>query len=330
MDKKTHLGLLEKMIGKDKKIIVTGAAGLVGQNLIQELLSNGYTEIIAIDKNEHNLKIMEKLHPNVKTIMANLKDKGSWVDSFKDAETLFLLHAQITGLKWEEFEDNTIDSTKNVLEAAKKYEVPYTVFVGSSVVDSKKSDNYSNSKIKQEKLMIDSKLPCCILRPTLMFGWFDPKHLGWLSRFMKKSPIFPIPGNGKFIRQPLYVRDFCKAVIWCAVNRPNGKAYNLTGAEDVTYIDIIKTIKQIQKCHTIVLKIPIVIFRMLLRLYSIFSKNPPFVSDQLDSLIVGDYFTGDSFKETFNIDVTTFRDAMLETLTKEPYCSIVLDRTINK
>ncbi|MDR2410650.1 MAG: NAD-dependent epimerase/dehydratase family protein [Bacteroidales bacterium] len=49
VDRKTHLRLLEKMTGKDKKIIVTGAAGLVGKNLIQKLLSNGYTKIFDID-----------------------------------------------------------------------------------------------------------------------------------------------------------------------------------------------------------------------------------------------------------------------------------------
>ena len=36
-----------------------------------------------------------------------------------------------------------------------------------------------------------------ILRPTLMFGWFDRKHLGWLARFMQKAPVFPIHVPGK-------------------------------------------------------------------------------------------------------------------------------------
>jgi hypothetical protein len=47
-----------------------------------------------------------------------------------------------------------------------------------------------------------------------MFGWFDRKHLGWLSRFMKKVPVFPIPGHGRYMRQPLYGgRDFANIII---------------------------------------------------------------------------------------------------------------------
>ena len=53
---------------KNSKIVITGAAGLLGQNLITELLSQGYTNLTAIDKDEHNLEIMAKLHPDVKRI----------------------------------------------------------------------------------------------------------------------------------------------------------------------------------------------------------------------------------------------------------------------
>jgi len=39
-----------------------------------------------------------------------------------------------------------------------------------------------------------------VLRPTLMFGWFDRKHVGWLKRFMERMPVFPIPGDGRMWR----------------------------------------------------------------------------------------------------------------------------------
>ena len=72
--------------------------------------------------------------------------------------------------------------------------MPNLIHISSSVVNSKANDFYSKSKREQEELVINSGIPCHILRPTLMFGWFDRKHLGWLSRFMSKVPIFPIPG----------------------------------------------------------------------------------------------------------------------------------------
>ena len=86
-------------------------------------------------------------------------------------------------------------------------------------MESAADDFYTNSKKEQERAVKDSGIPCPILRPTLMFGWFDRKHLGWLSRFLQKVPVFPIPGNGRYMRQPLYVGDFCNVIISCIENK---------------------------------------------------------------------------------------------------------------
>ena len=40
----------------ERKIIVTGGAGLVGQNLIQRLSERGYSRIVAIDKHPANAR----------------------------------------------------------------------------------------------------------------------------------------------------------------------------------------------------------------------------------------------------------------------------------
>ena len=86
--------------------------------------------------------------------------------------------------------------------------------------------------------MIASGIPHCVLRPTLMFGWFDPKHLGWLSRFMEKMPIFPIPGHGKYMRQPLYNKDFCKVIVHCMETQPNGDIYDIVGDQKLIILTL--------------------------------------------------------------------------------------------
>ena len=100
-------------------------------------------------------------------------------------------------------------------------------------------------------MVLESGIPCPVLRPTLMFGWFDRKHLGWLSRFMKKVPIFPIPGHGRYMRQPLYVGDFCNIIISCIEHRIRDGIYNISGHEKVDYIDMIREIKRATRAGTI-------------------------------------------------------------------------------
>lgn len=312
---------------KNSRIIITGAAGLLGQNLVTELVHQGYSQIIALDKDRYNLDILKKMHPNVTCVHADLSEDGDWKKTFEGAVRLFLLQAQITGAVFAPFQKNTLDSTRQVLDAAKAAEIPFTVFIGSSVVNSVADDNYTRSKKAQEALVLESGLPCCVARPTLMFGWFDPKHLGWLSRFMEKTPVFPIPGDGKFLRQPLYVVDFCRVLIWCAEHTPVGRKIDIVGQEDVDYIDIIKEIKKAKKLHTIILKLPVPVFRFLMQAYGLISKNPPFVADQLDALMAGDYFTGDDMRQ-FGVTPTPFARAIQETFTHPKYSKVVLERWV--
>ena len=155
-----------------------------------------------------------------------------------------MLQAQIGGPTLEPFMRNNIDSTRQVLDCIKKYKVPHTVHISSSVVESAADDHYTRSKREQEKLVLESRIDCVVLRPTLMFGWFDRKHLGWLSRFMQRTPIFPIPGHGRYMRQPLYVGDFCKIIMSCIEKRIHGKVFNISGLERIDYIDIVREIEK--------------------------------------------------------------------------------------
>jgi nucleoside-diphosphate-sugar epimerase len=314
------------VIGKDSKIVLTGAAGLVGQNLIVELKAQGYKKLVAIDKHEYNLRILRDLHPDVATLQADLASAGDWEQSFSGAACVVQLHAQITGKDPAIFVRNNIDATKVVLDACKRHGVAYLVHISSSVVNSVADDDYTKTKRSQEKLVVDSGLAHCVLRPTLMFGWFDPKHLGWLSRFMAKTPVFPIPGDGKYMRQPLYERDFCRCIVKCIQAQPNGAIYDVCGDTRIDYVDIIRTIKRVKGLHTLIVHIPYWLFYHLLKIYALFSGKPPFTADQLKALSAGDEFHGIDTHAAFGVAQTPFVDAVRESYCDPTYSGIVLKR----
>lgn len=314
------------MNDKHAKIVLTGAAGLVGQNLLVELESQGYTNLVAIDKHLHNLDILRQLHPGVRVIEADLAEPGGWENEFKDTRCVVQLHAQITGKYTVLFTRNNIDATRHVLDACKRMHVPYFVHISSSVVNSVATDDYTQTKKVQEALVVQSGLRHCVLRPTLMFGWFDPKHLGWLSRFMAKTPVFPIPGDGKFMRQPLYERDFCRCIAVCIANEPDGDVYDIVGNTRIDYVDIIRTIKRVKELNTRIVHIPMGMFAFLLRLYSLFSQKPPFTADQLKALAAGDDFKGVDTFSVFGVAQHRFEDAVRESYCDPTHSHIVLKR----
>ncbi len=313
-------------ISLQSRIVITGAAGLVGQNLLLLLRERGYRNLLAIDRHEGNLAIAAGLNPGLQTLCTDLAVPGEWQTAFVGADAVIQLHAQITGLFENEFERNNIAATSHVLQACQQNKVPYLLHISSSVLNSVADDAYTRTKRAQEMLVRESGLNWCILRPTLMFGWFDPKHFGWLSRFMARVPVFPIPGDGRFLRQPLYNRDFCRVIIACLESGSCGQTHDIVGAEDVDYIDIIKTIREIKELNTVILHIPMSFFDLLLRIYACFSSKPPFTSSQLHALAAGDYFTGVDIEKEFGVKPTPFAEAMRETFRHPQYASIVVDR----
>ena len=305
------------------RIVVTGAAGLVGQNLIPRLKARGLTGIVAIDKHPANTATLRKLHPDIAVVEADLATADGWQAAVADADVLVLSHAQIGGLDAAAFTANNVTATERVLAAARARS-PYVVHLSSSVVESAASDWYVRSKEAQEKLVASSGLPMVVLRPTLMFGWFDRKHIGWLARFMRKMPLFPIPGDGRYLRQPLYAGDFCDIIVACIAQRMTG-AYNISGLERIDYIDLMRAVKEAAGARSAVVRIPYRLFWLMLSVYGRFDRDPPFTTTQLEALATPDVFEEIDWPRIFGVRATPLRDALNETFRHPAYSQIVLE-----
>lgn len=313
------------MLSKDCKIIITGIAGLVGQNLALRLHKAGYENICGIDKHINNTNLLKNHQPYIDLIAADLADTGEWQSRLRDCDILVLNQAQIGGLEYSEFERNNIIATQNILSAIDNEDAPYIVHISSSVVNSKADDFYTQSKTEQENIVRATSHKYTILRPTLMFGWFDRKHLGWLRRFMEKVPVFPIPGHGRYQRQPLYVGDFCNVIIASMEQQADRVIYDISGQETLDYIDLIRTIKRKTKQKTPIVKIPYSLFFLLLWLAALVLKNPPFTIHQLRALIIPEVFPIIDWPEIFGIKATSFEDAVDETYNDPDHSSVILE-----
>ncbi len=308
-----------------QKIILPGGAGLVGQNLVARLKARGYTNLVVLDKHRANLEVLRRMHPELTIEHADLAERGDWERHFAQARAVVMLQAQIGGNEYRDFERNNLASTRNVLDAIRNGKVEQLVHISSSVVESVADDFYTNTKKAQEAMVRDSGIACPVLRPTLMFGWFDRKHLGWLSRFMQKVPVFPVPGNGRYMRQPLYVGDFCGIIISCIENRIADGTFNISGHEKVDYIDIIREIRRATGARTMILNIPYGLFHALLWLWSRFDANPPFTTQQLEALVAKDEFEVIDWPGIFGVESTPFSAAVRETFCDPTYSRVQLE-----
>jgi nucleoside-diphosphate-sugar epimerase len=306
-----------------KLVFITGAAGLVGQNLIAALCGNTNLHIVAVDKHAENTAILRKLHPHIEVIEADLSEAGSWQSRLGECDFAVFLHAQIGGLDKAAFTANNVTATEMCLEAMRVGNTRYLIHISSSVVNSQAVDYYTESKKAQELIVAASEFKQVILRPTLMFGWFDRKHLGWLKRFMERVPVFPIPGHGRYLRQPLYAGDLSAIIASCLHTEIEGK-YNISGRQKVHYIEMIRKIRGVIRAKSVVLTIPYFVFWMLLKTYAVFDRNPPFTVSQLKALITPDMFEVIDWPGIFQVEETPLDVALEATFLHPEYSKVSL------
>ena len=139
------------------------------------------------------------------------------------------------------------------------------------------------------------------------------------------APLFPIPGSGRYLRQPLYAGDFCDIIMACISQRPAGQAYNISGQEKIDYIDLIRAVREACGARAPILRIPYSLFWVMLYVYALFDRDPPFTTRQLEALVTPDVFEVIDWPGIFGVKSTPLKDALAETYRHPTYSQIVLE-----
>jgi NADH dehydrogenase len=129
--------------------------------------------------------------------------------------------------------DKALKNTKTLFHCAKNAGVRKIVHI--SVTNPSEEDElpYYRGKAYQEIELRESGIDYAIVRPTLVFGKEDilVNNISWTIR---KFPIVPIFGSGKYQVQPVFVEDL--AAIAVEAGRSEGSAtIDAIGPEAFTY-----------------------------------------------------------------------------------------------
>ena len=123
-----------------KKVVITGAAGFIGSNLVDDLLARGLNVLGLDNFSSGNVKFIEsaKEHPNFNIISCDLLDQSS-VEKYLDGSDFVFHFAANADVRFgtkhpsKDLEQNTI-ATFNVLEAMRKNSIQNIVFASSAVM----------------------------------------------------------------------------------------------------------------------------------------------------------------------------------------------------
>ncbi|MFR2987712.1 MAG: dTDP-glucose 4,6-dehydratase [Faecalibacillus sp.] len=261
------------------KIVVTGGAGFIGSNFIYYMLDK-YKDykIICIDKLTYagNLSTLSEAmkNQNFKFIKADICDIEKIDTVFKEEEPNIVVnfaaesHVDRSIANPEVFLETNIRGTSVLLECCKKYNVkryhqistdevygdlpldrPDLSFTEKSPL--RPSSPYSVSKTSADLLVLSYfrtyKLPVTISRCSNNYGpyHFPEKLIPLIIIKALKNQRLPIYGDGKNVRDWIYVKDHCKAIDLILHKGKIGEVYNVGGNSEKSNLEVVKTILNI-------------------------------------------------------------------------------------
>lgn len=83
-----------------------------------------------------------------------------------------------------------------------------------------------------------------ILRPTLIYDGLHDKNITLIASFIRRRGWFPVLRPARGLRQPVHVDDVAAACMAALLQGVAGAAYDLSGAETLSYRDLVGRVGQ--------------------------------------------------------------------------------------
>jgi len=136
--------------------------------------------------------------------------------------------------------ETAVQNSRALIAAAREAGVKRLVHVSIANPSLESRLGYYRGKAEVEQAVIDSGLSCAILRPTVIFGSEDIliNNIAW---FVRRFPVFAIPGDGRYGVRPIYVEDMAQ-LIADAVGQQGNSVVDAVGPETFTFEELVKLI----------------------------------------------------------------------------------------
>jgi dTDP-glucose 4,6-dehydratase len=252
------------------KLLVTGGCGFIGSNFIRHLLAaHPDDSVVNLDKltyagNPANLADVEG-DPRYRFVHGDICDATLVRDAVKDADAVINFaaesHVDRSLMEPDAFLKTDVFGVFTLLEAVRELKIPRLLHVSTDEVygsvergSSRESDPlrpsnpYSASKAGGDLLALaywqTHKVPVVITRSSNNFGPYQyPEKVIplFVTNALEDRPL-PLYGDGKNVRDWLYVLDNCTAIDLVLRKGGPGEVYNIGGGHEVENVVLTRQI----------------------------------------------------------------------------------------
>lgn len=258
--------------------VVTGAFGYTGKYIAQRLLSMGKrVKTLTGHPDREN-----PFGDQVSVAPLDFDNPRELAESLHGAATLYNTY-------WVRFShgqntlEKAVQNTRTLIKAAEDAGVRKIVHVSISSASEESPLPYFRGKGLLEQAVINSRLSYAIIRPTVIFGDEDIliNNIAW---FLKRLPVFGVPGAGDYRLQPVFVEDMAQIVVDAAY-QDEDLVSDAVGPETYTFDALVRLIAEAVGSRARIIHLPPRLALFLVRLLGYAVRDVVLTGDEIGGLM---------------------------------------------
>jgi uncharacterized protein YbjT (DUF2867 family) len=261
--------------------LVTGAFSYSGARIAELLMESG-REVRTLT---HHPDREHPLRARVRASPYRFDDPLALTRSLEGITTLYNTY----WVRFERGETTFADAVANsraLFEAARHAGVARVVHLSIANPSIDSPLPYYRGKALVEQALVDARVPHSIVRPTWIFGGRKEVLANNIAWILRRMPIFVLPGDGRYLVQPVHVDDLARICLRAA-DGPGDVVTDAAGPDRMSFDELVRAIRRAVGRPTPILHAPPAAMTALARALGFVVRDVVLTADEIRGLTAG-------------------------------------------
>ena len=279
---------------KQKEILLFGATGQIGRNLVRKLSKNDY-RITAVTRNIHQAGYILKTQSNpgyLRLVELKTFDLNKIDELVKNCSVCINLIGILYEKRKNQFKIIHTDLPDLISQKAQQHNIDKFIHLSALGIDEAIDSNYAKSKMEGEKRIIKNFYNHIILRPSIVYSVDDNFSTNFMT-LLSRLPFFPLYYSGKTKFMPIHCTDLTDIIYYVISENISTNIIECVGPEVITFKEILEKLLTLIDKKRILIPFPLPIANLTAKFFELFPE-PLITQDQLkllkyDNVLSGKY-----------------------------------------
>lgn len=315
-------------------ILVTGAAGYLGNLTVKKLVAAGHS-VRAMVRHADKAKIrLKEVADKIEIVEGDVTNRDSLKPLMKDVTAVIHYVAIAMEKGGQTYEEVNYQGTVNLVDAATDAGVKRFINMSQNGAKSDLPYRFLASKGRAQEYVAQSNLQWTAMRPSAIFGPQD-EFFNTFARLVQITPIvFPLIGGGTAKFQPVSSQDVVEAVVRSLDDDSTiGKELVLGGPEVLTLGEIEKRIIDAMGTWRLLVPAPVFLLRPAVIVMQSILPGSPVSTSLLELLSVPNVVEDNALVNHFGMEPIPFSGEHIQYLNNnkigDTFAKFLKNATVN-